>query len=72
MCNATIPIDDVKFEAFNRMASELGVSFEEWALNLMDEALEEHELSKLADEAYDEDLADPVTYTADEIEAMYL
>ena len=72
MCNATIPIDDVKFEAFNRMASELGVSFEEWALNLMDEALEEHELSKLADEAYDEYLADPVTYTADEIEAMYL
>lgn len=70
MCNATIPIDDVRFEAYNRLAAELGVSFEDWALSVMEEAFEEHELAKVADEAYRDYLADPVTYTLEEVIRM--
>lgn len=70
MCNATIPIDDVKFDAFTKLAEESGMSFADWALNLMEDALEDHELSKMADEAYDEYLADPVTYSLEEVIRM--
>lgn len=67
MTSATIPMEQHQYDAFKRVAAEKGVGFEEWALSIMDAALEDYELAKLADEAYREYLADPVTYTLEEV-----
>lgn len=68
MCNATISIDDAKFDAFNKLAKENGMEFADWAVSLMENALEDHELAKTADEAYEEYLKNPMTYSAEEVE----
>lgn len=70
MTSATIPMEDSKFERFSEMLAERNVGFAEWVLALMDSDYEDYQLSKLADEAYEEYLSDPVTYTLEEVIRM--
>ena len=67
MCSLTLEIEDGHLESYESTANELGMSVAEWALKLMEDAHEDHELAKLADEAYREYLADPETYTLEEV-----
>ena len=63
MCTITLEISD----ELENTAKELGMSTAEWAMKLMQDAHEDYELAKLADEAYREYLADPETCTLEEV-----
>lgn len=68
----TIRMEDSEKQLVADFAKTSGMTTSEWARRTLLEAIEDAIDAKVADEAYDEYLANPVTYTADEIEAMYL
>ena len=68
----TIRMTETEKAVFQDTADFMGMSVSEWARKLMREAAEDYLDNKAWEEAYAEYLADPVTYSAEEIAAMYL
>lgn len=70
MASAAIPPESYERDASGELAAEKGLGIDGRATSPMEAAPEDHELPKLADEAYGEYLADPATYTLEEVIKM--
>lgn len=66
----TVRLEEHEKEVFSRLAKAKGMTLSEYARRCMAEDFEDEVDARLADEAYREYLADPVTYSCDEIDGM--
>lgn len=62
-----ITMGDSEMELIGDLARTAGVSPSDWARGALMEAVEDAIDARIADEAYEEYLADPVTYSSEEI-----
>lgn len=67
----TIRMNDAEKQLMVDFAKTFGMSTSEWARCTLLEAIEDAIDAKIADEAYEEYLADPVTYTLEEVMAEF-
>ena len=68
---ATIRLEDYEKRALTEFAEFNGMTFSEWARQTLCEAYEDFIDAKIADEAHDEFMANPVTYSSDDLMREY-